>query len=41
MACGRAHRKPVLGWYDETNPEVIDWQIKYLGENGISFAFVD
>lgn len=35
------HRKPVLGWYDETNPEVIDWQIKYLVENGISFAFVD
>jgi len=35
------HRKPVLGWYDETNPEVIDWQIKHLVENGVSFVFVD
>ena len=34
-------RKPVLGWYDETNPEVIDWQIKHLVENGFSFVFVD
>ena len=33
-------RKPVLGWYDETNPETIDWQIKYLAENGISFVSV-
>ena len=35
------HRKPVLGWYDETNPEVVDWQIKHLVENGVSFVFVD
>ena len=35
------HRKPVLGWYDETNPDVIDWQIKHLVENGVSFVFVD
>ena len=34
-------RKPALGWYDETNPEVVDWQIKWLVENGISFLFVD
>ena len=34
-------RKPVLGWYDETDPEVIDWQIKHLVEHGVSFAFVD
>ena len=34
-------RKPVLGWYDETNPEVIDWQIKHLVENGVGFLYVD
>lgn len=34
-------RKPVLGWYDDTIPEVRDWQIKWLVENGISYAFVD
>ena len=34
-------RKPVLGWYDDTFPEVRDWQIKWLVENGISYAFVD
>ena len=34
-------RKPLLGWYDETDPEVIDWQIKFLVENGISFLYVD
>lgn len=34
-------RKPVLGWYDEANPEVIDWQIKWAVENGISFKLVD
>lgn len=36
-----AKRKPLLGWYDETNPETIDWQIKHLVENGISFVSVD
>ena len=35
------HRKPVLGWYDETKPETLDWQIKHLVENGVSYAFVD
>ncbi len=34
-------RKPVLGWYDDSSPEVRDWQIKWLVENGISYAFVD
>lgn len=34
-------RKPVLGWYDETKPETIDWQIKHLAENGISYVLVD
>jgi len=34
-------RKPVLGWYDDTLPEVRDWQIKWLVENGIAFVFVD
>ena len=36
-----AERKPLLGWYDETNPEVVDWQIKHLAENGVSFVYVD
>lgn len=30
-------RQPVLGWYEEANPEVIDWEIKYALEHGISF----
>jgi len=34
-------RKPVLGWYDEANPECIDWQIKWAVENGISYFLVD
>jgi len=34
-------RKPLLGWYDEENPETIDWQIKHMVENGISYVFVD
>jgi hypothetical protein len=34
-------RKPVLGWYDDSLPEVRDWQIKWLVENGISYVFVD
>lgn len=33
--------KPILGWYDESNPEVIDWQIKWAVENGISALYVD
>ena len=34
-------RKPILGWYDEANPEVVDWQIKWSVENGIQYYFVD
>jgi len=30
-------RKPVLGWYDESNPEVTDWEIKWALEHGINF----
>jgi len=33
--------KPVLGWYNEGNPEVIDWQIKWALEAGINVLFVD
>jgi hypothetical protein len=29
-------RKPVLGWYNEGEPEVADWHIKYWLEHGIS-----
>ncbi len=31
-------RQPVLGWYDEGDPEVTDWEIKYLLEHGITFG---
>jgi hypothetical protein len=34
-------RKPVLGWYDEGNPECVDWQIKWAVEHGISYFMVD
>ena len=34
-------RKPILGWFDEGNPEAIDWQIKWAVENGISSFCVD
>jgi hypothetical protein len=29
-------RKPILGWYDEGNPEVADWEIKFAAEHGIN-----
>ena len=29
---------PVLGYYDERNPETADWEIKYLVEHGIDFG---
>jgi len=35
------NRKPLLGWYDEANPECADWQIKWAVEHGISFYMVD
>lgn len=34
-------RKPLLGWYDESKPEVVDWQIKWAVENGITCFLVD
>ncbi len=33
--------KPVLGYYDEGNPECVDWQIKWAVEHGINFFLVD
>jgi hypothetical protein len=30
-------RKPYLGWYDEANPEVADWTIKWQVEHGIDY----
>ncbi len=30
-------RQPLIGWYDEGNPEVTDWEIKFATEHGISF----
>lgn len=30
-------RKPLLGYYREGNPEVMDWQIKWALEHGITF----
>lgn len=29
--------EPVLGYYDEGNPETADWEIKYMVEHGIDF----
>ena len=34
-------RKPLLGYYDESNPQCVDWQIKWALENGISCFLVD
>jgi hypothetical protein len=34
-------RKPLLGWYDESKVEVVDWQIKWAVENGITCFLVD
>ena len=33
--------KPLLGWYDEGDPENIDWQIKWSVEHGITSFLVD
>ncbi|MEJ1974605.1 MAG: glycoside hydrolase family 99-like domain-containing protein [Lacunisphaera sp.] len=30
-------RKPLLGWYDEGDPEVTDWEIKWALDHGITF----
>ncbi len=34
-------RRPLYGWYREDAPEYIEWQIKHLTENGISFLLAD
>jgi hypothetical protein len=34
-------RKPLLGYYDESHPECVDWQIKWAVENGITCFLVD
>ena len=34
-------RKPLLGYYDEGNPECVDWQIKWAVENGVTCFLVD
>lgn len=34
-------RKPLLGYYKEGNPEVMDWQIKWCLEHGITFLIFD
>ncbi len=38
-ACISAHDEPipVIGMYDEGNPETADWEIKYMVEHGIDF----
>lgn len=33
----RDKRRPALGWYDEGDPEEIDWEIKWKVEHGIGF----
>ena len=34
-------RKPLLGYYDESNPECVDWQIKWAVENAVNCFLVD
>ena len=34
-------RRPTLGWYDEGDPENVDWQVKWAVENGIRGFCVD
>ncbi|PIV54398.1 hypothetical protein COS16_10485 [Candidatus Desantisbacteria bacterium CG02_land_8_20_14_3_00_49_13] len=34
-------RKPVLGWYQEGEPDIASWQIKWAVEHGISFFAYD
>ncbi len=41
VAQTRPEIQPLLGWYDEGNPEVIDWQIKWAVEHGITSFCVD
>ena len=34
---GWPERTPLLGYYDESNPEVTDWEIKWAVEHGVGF----
>jgi len=34
-------RRPAAGWYSNESSELVDWQIKWAVENGISFYLVD
>lgn len=34
-------RRPLLGYYREGDPEVADWQIKWMSEHGITFIVYD
>ncbi len=34
---GYDDKRPVLGYYDEGNPETADWEIKFMVEHGIDF----
>ncbi len=29
--------KPLIGWYDEGNPETADWELKWLCEHGVDY----
>lgn len=33
----RQTRQPYLGWYDEGSPEVSDWEIAWMVNNGVTF----
>lgn len=33
-------RQPLLGWYDEGDPEVTDWEITWALDHGISFFLI-
>jgi hypothetical protein len=33
--------QPYLDWYDEGNPEEVDWEIKWMTEHGVNFVFED
>ncbi|MCS7225176.1 MAG: glycoside hydrolase family 99-like domain-containing protein [Armatimonadetes bacterium] len=35
------HRKPLLGWYQEGDPTVADWHIRWAVEHGITFFAYD
>ncbi|MCC6446050.1 MAG: glycoside hydrolase family 99-like domain-containing protein [Armatimonadetes bacterium] len=34
-------RMPLLGWYNEGNPEAHDWEIKWAAEHGVEFFIFD